>query len=363
MKIDFENEIPRYMQVVHLLKRMMEDKRFKVGEVIPSENELTDQFKVSRTTIRKALEKLQDEGLIEKRQGKGSVYMGNKRKVLGSTLIGVIMPSITEDIYPMITRGVEEVSHEFNYSILYGCTNGSKEKEIKLMQQFKDKNIEGLIFEPTLSATLTERSPGIKFFNELNIPKIIVNHQLDGIEHNYVTMDDELGGEIGIKHLIDMGHKKIACIYRDDVCSGNARYRGYLTGMKKASLPIVKEYQMPISEFCINDAYQCTKKLMELEDPPTGIFYFNDEFAIEGYRYLKENSISVPEQLSIMGFDDTERGAFFEVPISTISHAKSLIGRWAADLLFESISRREIESNYNISISPKLIIRDSTAEI
>lgn len=97
---------------------------------------------------------------------------------------------------------------------------------------------------------------------------------------------------------------------------------------------------MSISKFSFNDAYHCTKKLMELENPPTAIFYFNEEAVIEGYRYLKEYNISVPEKLSIMGFDDTEEGASFEVPISTISHAKSLIDRWAADLLFESINKK-----------------------
>jgi GntR family transcriptional regulator of arabinose operon len=365
MKIDFTDETPRYQQLVNILTRMMKDGQFKVGEQIPSENELVEKLQVSRTTVRQALEELVQAGLLEKRKGQGTFYLGEngKRTSERSHLIGVIMPSLTFTIYPQIIQGVEEVAHQFNYNVIFGNTNANEDKEIRLLEQIAERGVEGLIIEVTRSAELTEQDKVYRMLKNLSVPLVLVDNPIEGISSSYVINDDRAGGVMAAEYLVQRGHKRIALVIKEDVRAGRERRDGCLEALSKCGIKPRPEYLQAYTERDEpdNPSRQLTRKLLSLPEPPTAIFYFNDETALIGIQTIKEKGLVVPADISVIGFDDSPMAAAGEVPLTSLSHPKFFMGKWAADILFEEITARDPVIRHRLCVKPSLVTRNSVS--
>jgi GntR family transcriptional regulator of arabinose operon len=339
MIIDNDSFTPKYFQIKEYLLKYFKEKNVKENERIPSENELLDIFKVSRNTVRQALDILERDGVVYKEQGKGTFFSKNRPKK--NFLIGVISLATTNYIYIDIINGIEEYCHENKYSIILSNSNSNPEKEKEALESMLEKGIDGLIIEPALSYNITKDSYIFKKLSNLEIPVLVIDVHIQGLNVPTLTLDDIKCGYDATEYLLKKNHKQIAFVYKKEVVASEYRLKGYLKALNEYGIKVNESY---ISGFYEQDEREnneiagvCTKKLLELDNPPTAIFYYNDDSAIPGIKTINNCGLRVPDDISVLGFDDSNFADFSNVPLTTFIHPKRNMGLQAAKMLIDEI--------------------------
>ncbi|PIE32981.1 GntR family transcriptional regulator [candidate division KSB3 bacterium] len=365
MKIDSEKSEPKYRQLKHIITRYLAQEHYQPDQKIPSEAELMERFDVSRGTVRQTLAELVNEGVIYKKQGLGSFFSGQHEKSQQeqSGLIGVITPRMFNYIYPQILQGINDVVHQKHYNVVLSGSEGNSENEYPHLEQLLTRGIEGLIFEPAGSPKRFQDTRVFELIQSLSIPVVFMDWALDTPSVSYVSLDDVEGGFRATKYLIEQGHQRIAYIYMSNHVPGLLRNKGYkkALAMHDLSFDSLLIRSRPIFKWIQADcAYMLTKELLALgKKRPTAIFFFNDEAAIRGYAAIREAGLCIPDDISVMGFDDTQLATMAEVPMTSVVHPKYHIGKWAAEMLFDQLEAEGHTTPRQMILHPSIAIRDS----
>lgn len=347
------------------LRHLIEEGHFRPGDRLPSESALMKEFSVSRNTVRTALSRLAAENLIETRQGQGSFAIGPRDSAGTSRddAIALILPCMPLTIYPYIIKGVENTVVQSGYHLILGDSNNDPDREISLVEQMISRGVKGLLIEPAFNAVRDTSSPLLDLLRNTRIPFVFIDGKIRGIEASSVQLDDRAAGRIAGDHLITRGHRRIAMIYKYEITSGIDRLAGLRDALHAADIPPSEElflaYGEADEESRVGEVL--TRRLMEMQNPPTAILYFNDEIALQSYLVFREMGLTVGRDISIMGFDDISFAASAEVPLTTIGHPKYNLGRWAAELLLDAVSGKN--SVTELLIRPSLVERQSVAGI
>jgi GntR family transcriptional regulator of arabinose operon len=363
MKIDADNSAPKYLQLKNILRDSL-SRHYQAGQKIPTEVELVHQFQVSRNTVRQAVDELVAEGILSKEQGRGTFFLGiTPVKQRHDALIGVITP-ISSYIYPQVIQGILDVTHEEHYSIVLESSNVNPEKEVACLEQLLKKNIDGLIFEPFGGFKHIQESKSLRLLEEVTIPVVLMGWALDELNLSYVSLDDVEAGFRATSYLIKAGHTRIACIYPDDHIPGLQRYQGYRKALETFGIEHDHRLDRSVSIFKRTHTEHVistlTKELLELgDDRPSALFFFNDKWALRGYVAIREAGLKIPDDISVMGFDNFEFAALAEVPLTTVVHPQEQIGKWAAEILFDEIKHKGQRIPRQMIIKPTIAIRNS----
>ncbi|MEW9673926.1 GntR family transcriptional regulator [Ammoniphilus sp. 3BR4] len=358
----------KYSVVKEGIKKWILEEKYKPHEKIASENELADIFAVSRQTVRQAIGELVNEGWLYREQGRGTFCARrHDPEVAGrksEKIIAVITTYISDYIFPSIIRGAESYLSEKGYSILLSSTNNSLESEMHCLQNILDRNIDGLIVEPTKSGGF---NPNLNYYFTLEnnkIPYVMINAYYSELNPISLTMDDETGGYLATEHLIRLGHKKIAGLFKTDDLQGINRMKGYVRAHREYHLPIEPEmilsYNTENKEFKL---IQEAKQLMQgkgTPEKPTAFVCYNDEIALSLLDMARELGLHIPDDLSIVGYDDSTIATASE--LTTIQHPKARMGKDAAELILNMIESNKEQKIEPIIYQPTLIVRQSTAE-
>lgn len=363
MRINADKPIPKYLQLKDIIVQYFDTEHYIADQKIPSENELVERFKVSRNTVRQALGELNDEGIIYKKQGLGTFFSGSTDTKKLSYLIGVISPRISYYIYPQIIQGIDEVAHQKRYNIVLGNSYADYEKEVTCLEQLLEKQIDGLLFEPVGGFERFEDSPIFRVLNELTIPFVFMDWWFDDANISCVTVDDAEGGFRATSYLINAGHRRIACLYPNDKVPGNLRYQGYRKALEQHGLPFDEQLIHTTNSPDWDTAGVIGEHVRQLinmgKARPTAMFLFNDDGALRASNAIREAGLRVPDDISLIGFDNSERSASAEVPLTTMSHPKHKVGVWAAEILFDHIEAGTQSNPRRMLITPIVVERNS----
>lgn len=319
------------------------------GDKIESENILSEKYKVSRQTVRKALSILIDEGLIESKHGKGTFCRRQTSRKLNTKNIGVVITYINDYIFPLILKGIYDVLDERKYSIILKSTNNGRDREKECLEDILTKNIDGLIIEPSKSEIAWKNRELVRRFDRMGVPYVFIQSRYDHMEHSpVVKIDDELGACILTKHLIELGHKNIAGIFQADITQGVSRHKGYAKTLQDNGLAYNPDN---VIWFHVEDKFGKTEWAIEalLKNDPSidAIVCYNDMIAYKVIEVLNGLGVRVPEDISITGYDaqaSDEPGAF---KLTTVTHPKEKLGRKAAELLLKMIEGEDgLKSEY-----------------
>ena len=193
-----------------------------------------------------------------------------------------------------------------------------------------------------------------------SVPMVVMdwgpNTDTDIIEDNSFT-----GGYLATKHLIDCGHKAIGLIAGElDKTTARTRYEGFMKAMNEANLPIHENWIME-GFFEPEDGYECMNKILVQDNLPTAVFCCNDVMALGAISAITEKGLRVPDDISIIGYDNIHSSRFYAPPLTTIHQSKSRLGAQAVNLLFERIANKDNENHekHRIAIHPELVLRKS----
>lgn len=367
----------KYSIVKQAIKSKILDGTFQPHQKISSESELMKQFNVSRHTVRLAIGELVNQGWLYREQGAGTFCADRSKLDTGQSInnqksIAIITTYISDYIFPSIIRGAESYLSQNGYHVSLFSTNNDHENERRFLEKILTQHFDGVIVEPTKSAT---SNPNINYYLNLerqNIPYIMINAYYDELEPLSITLNDEQGGLLQTEHLIELGHKNIAGFFKNDDGQGSKRMKGYLKAHRKHGLSINPNN---IITYRTEDKYhkpsEELEKLLTLTDAerPTGIVCYNDELAIALLDVLRRKKLRVPEDISIVGYDDSFLTEVSEVKITSIKHPQSEMGKVAAETILDIVKvsnanpRKTKEVTESIIFEPELVVRNSTAPL
>ncbi len=360
-----------YMEKTLKYYDLMEDIRaqilsgdIKPGEKIPSENQLSETYGVSRQTVRKALQILQNEGYLYAEHGRGTFCSERMRHTKKSKNIAVITTYLSDYIFPSVIRGIDEVLTENGYSILLKNTRNSRKMEAKCLEELLQKDIDGLIIEPSKSQIFCRHMNLYEMLDEYQIPYVFIQGSYGQMQEKpHVLLDDNKGGYLITKYLIEQGHKDIVGVFKSDDTQGQERHKGYVQALQEAGIAYDPEKVIWFyTEDRKSHPYEMIRRMVKERDKKffDAVVAYNDQIAIEIMQALEDEGLSVPEDVSVAGYDDSYLAKTCKVPLTTVAHPQEELGAIAAQLLLRIIKEGTLEEKENrIIIEPELVIRDS----
>lgn len=351
----------KYYTLMEEIKKDILSGRIKPGERLPSENQLTIRYCLSRHTVRKALSLLEQEGYVEAFHGRGTFCSEGARHTHSSRNIAVVTTYITDYIFPRLIQGMDNVLSEEGYSIILKNTGNSRQKEARCLEDLLQKDIDGLIIEPSKSQLACRHRHLYQSLEKLSIPYVFIQGIYTEMQNEpHILMDDVMGGYLVTKYLLDLGHERIAGMFKADDIQGIRRHKGYVQALQERGCPYV-----PDDVIWYHTEDRKTKPEIGLRDMaargelPQGIVCYNDQIAVQVMEVLEEMGLRVPEDVSVTGYDDSlyaQRGC----GLTTILHPQEKMGEMAAQLILEKIRGiREEDSGVQREIQPELVVRGS----
>lgn len=356
-----ENGKPKYFTLMEELKEKIISGRIQPGEKLPSENQFTVQYSLSRHTVRKALSLLEQEGYIEACHGKGTFCSEKMRHMKKSRNIAVVTTYISDYIFPRLIQGMDNVLSEQGYSIILKNTGNSRQKEAKCLEELLQKDIDGLIIEPSKSQ-LSCRHPGLyENLEKYQIPYIFIQGIYTEMKDKpHILMDDARGGYLVTKYLLEQGHRRITGFFKADDIQGIQRHKGYVRELQEAGIPYDPDLVVWFhTEDRRSKPSMMVKEMVKTGSLPHGIVCYNDQIAVQVIESLEDCGLQVPKDISVTGYDNSlyaQRGT----GITTIAHPQERLGEMAAELILEKINGvSEEDSKVERLIQPELIVRGS----
>lgn len=359
-----ENGKPKYFTLMEELRAEILSGKIQPGEKLPSENQLTEKYSLSRHTVRKAIAYLEKEGYVEAYHGKGTFCSEKMRHMKKSRNIAVVTTYISDYIFPRLIQGMDNILSEQGYSIVLKNTGNSRQKEARCLEELLQKDIDGLIIEPSKSQ-LSCRHPNLyENLDKYQIPYVFIQGIYTEMkEKPHILMDDVQGGYLVTRYLLGLGHRRIMGFFKADDIQGMNRHKGYVKALQEAGISYDPDAVVWFhTEDRKSKPAMMIQEIVKNKELPEGIVCYNDQIAVQVIETLEECGLKVPEDISVTGYDNSlyaQRGA----GITTIAHPQEKLGQMAAELILEKINGvPEKESKVERMIQPELIIRGSCKE-
>ena len=373
-RIDKTNPFPLYMQLRDILREQVLSGEKNPGDHIPYEYDLCKMYEVSTVTVKNALKELEKEGLIIRIKRKGTFVADTKITKEAVSLrrnnaLAYIVPDIEDVFISDICRGIETAADKKGYKFAVYSSNRSVEKEIENINLLKERREEGAIIFPNWGRANTEQVFELK---REGIPFVLIDRYFRDIETDRVTVDNTGGAYLAVKHLINLGCRKIAHISGVDCTANKDRLEGYRRALNEEEIlynpglvrEIFPDDRNGSIRFEPDDigGYKEMKRLLVPKDRPEAVFAGNDYLALGALKAIEEKGLRVPEDIALAGFDDLKFSSTLNVPLTTVHQPRFEIGKKAAEILINKIEANKKGKEINLKqivLPVKLVVRQS----
>lgn len=273
-----------------------------------------------------------------------------------TNLIGVMLPRIGVDTFSEITEGIIETLDSEGYNVLLSRARDGKDDEIKYLDIFTKKYVDGVIIFATHM-----NNPLINALNRIKVPLVVIGQRDSRINASTVVYDDYKAAKDIVSYLAGENHKDIAYIGLGNTTSniGRSREDGYLGGLKQLGLPIKNELMVD-GDFTVASGYEAMAKIMMAnEEKPTAVFAAIDRLAFGAMRYLQDKGYRVPQDIAVIGIDNMDISAMVTPTLSSMDFNYRQSGVEAATLLLHKLKLGTL-SNEHVIMGYELMERNST---
>jgi LacI family transcriptional regulator len=272
--------------------------------------------------------------------------------------IGLVAPDISNPFFAYVIKSIQTVAHKMGYSLVVCDTDENLELEIEHINLLRDKGVDGLIVMP-----VGQKYQHLENLQKEGIPLVLLDRCFDELNSHSVVVDNNKGAYEAVELLILNGHSRIAIIQGlPNTYTSNGRLRGYEDALTKYGIPI-DEKLIVGNDFRRENGYIETKLLLKIEAPPTAIFATSDLITLGVLQAILEEGLSIPEDISLVTFDDIDFAPFLICPLTAVTQPKEIMGEIAVKLLVQEIkSKGKLEPN-RIVLQPKLTVRNSVSPV
>ncbi|MFB5084965.1 LacI family DNA-binding transcriptional regulator [Symbiobacterium thermophilum] len=278
---------------------------------------------------------------------------GLVRRLSGT--VGLVVPDITNPFFPLITRGVEDAASEAGYTVFLCNTDNDPVLEAQDVRKLREHRVDGIIFVGT-----TERRELVDQLLADDIPVVVMDRQLEHADVDTVTVDNVAGAQAACRHLIELGHRRIAhAAGHQSTRTGQDRCQGYRMALEEADIPYDPAC-VTWGDFTFESGFRVGQVLLGLSPRPTAVFAGNDLIALGVIRAAEEAGLSVPDDLSVVGFDNIQMAALVRPGLTTVRQPAREMGRLAMTMLLERIRGEFSGPGRRHVYPPELIVRGTT---
>ncbi|ANA19310.1 DNA-binding transcriptional regulator CytR [Salmonella enterica subsp. diarizonae] len=280
--------------------------------------------------------------------------MGRNVKRNESRTVLVIVPDICDPFFSEIIRGIEVTAAEQGYLVLIGDCAHQNQKEKTFLNLIITKQIDGMVL-------LSSRLPfDASVEEQRNLPPMVMSNEFaPELELPTVHIDNLTAAFNAMNYLLDLGHKRIGCIAGpEDMPLCHYRLQGYVQALRRSGI-VVDPHYIARGDFTYEAGANALKQLLEQPLPPTAVFCHSDVMALGALSWAKRQGLKVPDDLSIIGFDNIALAEFCDPPLTTVAQPRFDIGREAMLLLLDQMQGQNVSSGSRL-MDCELIIRGST---
>lgn len=316
-----------------------------VSRVLNSKAEL---YRIGKKSQQKIIEAAKELNYVP------NLFAANLRTGRSKT-IALIVPSLNNPFFADIASTINAEVRKFGYVTMISDSDENLEIEKMELQQMMSRNIEGLIIVPC-----GNQWEHIKQLHEQGLPIICIDRYFEELDIPFVSTDNYDGAYHATKHLIENGHSMIACIQGVLQSTPNRlRVKGFKDAMGVAK---ISSYTIVGDDFTVQNGYLETKLLLQQKDRPTAIFTFSNTIAMGCMKALKEMNVRIPDDISLISFDDHPYLDYLATPLTCIAQPVSDISKIAIKFLFSMLDNNEVKLN-KILLKPELKFRKSVRRI
>ncbi len=268
--------------------------------------------------------------------------------------LGLLVPDISNPYFAELARAVEDRSRKLGYSVVICSTDNKDERVERYLNLLQQKRVDGMMI-----GTGIDNADILAPLLQQSIPVALIARQMPTLSVHTVAIDDRLGGALAAQHLLELGHTHLAVLSEPfKVSSSQERIRGFREQLQQAGHTLASE-RIRASSADLHAAKQEVLQLLSDIERPTGLFCCNDIQAIGALQAAKELGLRVPEDVSIIGFDDTILASVTSPPLTTIAQPIEELGRHAVDILIEELKDHNKQPQQKV-LKPELVVREST---
>jgi DNA-binding LacI/PurR family transcriptional regulator len=364
------DKVPKFKRLINLLRQEIVNSKLTPGDKFLTELEIAEKYNVSRGIVREAIQSLVHEGLVTRTAGKGTFITAPEQRANKQIKsINILLPYMNaSDFISKINRAIEDTAFNRDYQVTVSNTSNNFEKLDKYFDQIiNNQSSAGIIFIPLHTKLVNDGNLSfIKKVQEHNLPLVIVDRlpltENQPLDFDYVLTDNFHGGYIGTKHLIELGHERIGYIGDFVLSSAQDRFNGYKKALEENNIPFDVNLTNRTEQLCEWDKQgKITGQLMSLTNPPTAIFAEHDGLAQNVLDNLYRMGMKVPDDISLIGYDDLDFSEGLFVPLTTVRQPINQEGTLATEILLDKIEGKTKELK-QVVLPVELIVRKSTAK-
>ena len=277
-------------------------------------------------------------------------------RTLRSGSIGLVIPDISNPFFSEVLHGMESVCNEAGYHIILGNTNESVESERRVVRHLAEKRVDGFIMilvDPSGAAIRQTLGPNPR------VPIVLLDRCIEDSRYDVVTIDNAGGMAKATQYLLELGHTRIALIHPPrTITPGSERRDGYLEALRAANCP-VDEGLIREGSSRIQDGYEQTKLLLQLKPRPTAVIGGNNLMAIGAFEAIRDMELRIPEDISLIGFDDFLLANYLSPPVTVVQRATADMGFVAAKALISRIQGHDHTVPRKMVLPTTLCVRES----
>lgn len=306
---------------------------------------LNDKDDVAPETYMRVQQVIDDLGYVSSLAARG---MRSRR----TNVIGLIMPDVCSLYSVAVMQGVNRAISQMDYDLII-YTNGDVQKNASAVQEsYYVSLLNGRVTDGVIVVT-----PAATNFSTV-APVVAIDPNNESPECPSIISTNRAGALQAMTYLTNLGHRRIGFITgRVELVSTNRRLQGYKDGLAAAGIPLAEEL-IQIGDYTTGTAIGCTHRLLTLDDPPTAIFASNDMSAMGVYQAAEELGVRIPEELSVVGFDNLRESAFLRPALTTIDQSVAKMGYIATEMIVKLVNGQALEHD-PYKIPTKLVIRES----
>lgn len=271
--------------------------------------------------------------------------------------IGVLVPDIANPFFAEVARALENHARETGYAIILCSTDYQREREQDYLELLLKKQVDGIII-----ATEARDWKVFKKLLDKNIPLLMFSIDHPSFSSHVVTTDDIRGGYLAGRYLLDKGHRKFAVIVEENRESGRLRLEGFRQSLMDEGIELGERFVV-FSKSRVEEAKEAANQILALNDRPTCVFAATDLIAAVFMNEARKANISIPEDISVIGFDNTIHAEIADPGLTTIAQPTDELARYAIHQLLDSIEKTNHIPGHRIMLAPELIERDSVKNL
>ena len=269
-------------------------------------------------------------------------------------IVGVVVSDLSNPFFGDVVSGIQQRARELGYRVLFSTGDRQQELEVEAIDSLLELRVDGLILAgPRIQ---TEAIAGVG----RSVPLVVLHRSTTDTQSDSITNDDLAGAQTAVEHLASLGHTRIAHIDGGPGAGAEGRREGYVQAMNRLGLG--QHILIAAGGFTEKPGRQGAQELLSKRPLPTAVFAANDLCAIGALNTFEEAGLTIPEDISLLGYDNTSVAALRHVSLTSIHQPSVTMGRMAVNLLFERIDEGRVEAVHEV-VSPTIVVRDTTGPI